>query len=261
MNFDLTVITPVYNSVDFIERTIESVLSQLNVNVEYIIIDGGSSDGTVDIISRYNKQVNLFISEKDNGLYDAINKGIKYASSNRIVVLNSGDYYIDQLSLSKLVYTSIENADKCIVFGLMRVQDEDGSNPVIYGDISQGKFFFYRGCDVPHPTTLVPKKLYDLFGLYSLDYNIMSDYDLLLRMHMHNVNFINTNSLIIVFQRGGISSTFLKCLPESHRIRKQNKIPIILNYCFTFRSLLFYMIHQILLIFGISLFTMKKIKT
>lgn len=248
--FDISVITPVFNNIGFIERTIQSVLNQKGVKVQYIIVDGKSTDGTDRIVIKYENKIDVFVSEPDCGLYHAINKGLQYAKSGKIMILNSGDYYQDDFTLKTMVDCFVAEGGEKIIYGKMLVQNEDGTEPDLI-ELYRGKRkFMLRGCDVPHPTTLIPKKVYDLFGDYSLDFHIMADYDLLLRMHTKGVEFRGIDKTIVIFQRGGISSRFLKCLPQSYLVRKKNKVRLVTNLAFTLRSLLFFFINEMISISG-----------
>lgn len=115
MNKKISVITVVYNDVTNIETTIKSILNQIDVSLELIIIDGGSTDGTLDIISKYSDSVDIFISEKDNGIYDAMNKGIEYVTGEWVIFMNSGDTFVTNKTLSSLNLDKLQNAD--IVYG------------------------------------------------------------------------------------------------------------------------------------------------
>lgn len=247
MQFDLTVITPVLNDETYIARTIESVLSQKGVRVEYIVVDGMSTDRTGEIIEQYLEYGIKYISEPGTGLYVAINKGIKAATSDRIVVLNSGDYYNSDHSLELLLECSRRENDSKIIYGKMLTQNEDGSDPDLRSLARVGKALLLKGCDIPHPTTLIPRQIYEKHGLYDCTYCIMSDYDLLLRMHRSGVLFKGINETIVIFQRGGLSSNFFKNLPESYLIRKNNGIPPVVNLLFTFRSVLISLISELLI--------------
>jgi glycosyltransferase involved in cell wall biosynthesis len=252
MTYEVTVITPVRNDAKHIEGTISSVLSQNGVNVEYIVVDGASTDGTLLIVARFERFGVRLTSEPDKGLYDAINKGIRLATTGRIVVLNSGDYYASEHALRLLVERSIVENDKKIVYGRMLVQNEDGSGSELVTLPDQNGAFMLRGCDVPHPTTLVPREVYRHHGGYRQSFRVMGDYDLLLRLHMAGVGFSGVDETLVVFQRGGLSSVFWQNVPESFRARLENGVSLPVNLLFTLRSMLYYVVRSALRALGLG---------
>ena len=112
LNMKLSIITVSLNNKDTIEQTIRSVLSQTYNNVEYIVIDGGSTDGTVDIIKKYEDKISYWVSESDKGIYDAMNKGIRKATGDIVGILNADDFYVDENVLEKVVKCFEKEKDK-----------------------------------------------------------------------------------------------------------------------------------------------------
>ena len=197
----VSIITVVYNAFSTIEQTIQSVLNQTYLNIEYIIIDGGSTDGTVDIIRKYLDKIDIFISEKDDGLYYAMNKGIKLASGEIIGILNSDDTYAE--NTVSLVVDSFKNQPKDILYGNAMYVD-DTSEIGLY-DCSDIEQLWYRMA-IPHPATFVRKAVYDKYGLFDTQYPISADYDLMLRCYSKGVRFGHIDEILTYFRMGGFSS-------------------------------------------------------
>jgi len=178
----ISIITAVYNNKANIGHCIESVLSQTYPTVEHIVIDGLSTDGTVDIIQSYQTHISKWVSEKDNSIYDALNKGISLATGDVVGFLHSDDVFDTRFTLEKVA--GLFNQTHCdAVYGdLVYVSKIDTTNIVRYWkscpfDVTK----FRQGWMPPHPTLFMTKKTYDVFGLFNLNYRIASDYDLMLR--------------------------------------------------------------------------------
>jgi len=220
-NPDISIITVCYNSVNTIEKTIKSVISQSFKNYEYIIIDGGSSDGTIELIEKHKDYIDIFISESDKGIYDAFNKGINLTKGNHIGILNSDDAY--NPNTLQLVYDSIKKYPDSIIYGDTYFIDDDD---IVFGS-NIGKFdsnTLESGIGFMHPSAFIPKKVYDEVGLYSLskDLFIASDADLLLKCYKAGVTF-HKGSFKVFMRTGGLSETsfyiahkqYLKSLNEN----------------------------------------------
>lgn len=196
----VSIITVVYNAFSTIEQTIQSVLNQTYPNIEYIIIDGGSTDGTVDIIRKYMDKIDIFISEKDDGLYYAMNKGIKLASGEIIGILNSDDTYTeDAVSLIADCFT---DPKMDIVYGNAIIVD--GSSEIRMYDCSNMEDFWFR-MPIPHPSTFVKREIYDRYGVFDTQYQIAADYDLMLKLYCKGVNFWHIDEILTHFRTGGMS--------------------------------------------------------
>jgi glycosyltransferase involved in cell wall biosynthesis len=177
-----SVITVCFNSADTIEQTIISIISQNYIDFEYIIVDGGSTDGTVEIIQKYKDRIHKFISEKDNGIYDAINKGIALAEGDVICLLNSDDVYADSNVLTLMseefdkyktdtlfAYIDYTSKDRTKIIRKWRNKEFDGE-------------MFHNGQFPPHPTFMVKKEIFDKYGLYRTDFSLSSDFEMMLRL-------------------------------------------------------------------------------
>jgi glycosyltransferase involved in cell wall biosynthesis len=206
----VSVITISYNSVDTIEDTIQSVIEQDYHNLEYVLIDGGSTDGTLKIIEKYRNRITKFITEKDQGIYDAMNKGISMASGEVVGILNSDDIYTDKHVISDMVST-LGEAD-AVYADLVYVKRENTEEVVRYWQAGQLKpNSFHQGWMPPHPTFFLRKKCYDSFGRYNLSLRSAADYELMLRMvvkHKISVNYLPR--IITKMRVGGQSNITLK---------------------------------------------------
>lgn len=204
VNPEFSIITVCFNGEKTIERTIVSVLSQSYQNFEYIIVDGASTDGTLGIIEKYiEKYPNKIklISEKDNGIYDAMNKGIRMASGDLIGIINSDDYYeIDALeSISK----AYDDEKYEIVYGMLRTI-KDGKEVSVYIKNHQ----WLDEDMITHPTCFVTKELYEDFGMYLLEYRYSADYEFMLRVKRHpQVSFKPVYKIIANFSLDGASGS------------------------------------------------------
>ena len=205
----ISIITVAFNAQNTIERCINSVLRQKFKNFEYIIIDGGSTDNTRKIINNYRNHIDVFISEPDNGIYDAMNKGIALATGDVVGTVNADDYYADDDVLNSIAKVFTEQ-DTSILYGDL---DYVGQSDKIIrkwrsGTYSRGVFNW--GWMPPHPTFYCKKILFDRLGAYKLDYGSAGDYELMLRfIHLNNNNAYYLNKVLIKMVIGGVSNKSL----------------------------------------------------
>jgi glycosyltransferase involved in cell wall biosynthesis len=207
----ISIITVSYNSVKTIGDTIESVLSQNYSDIEYIIIDGSSFDGTCELIKKYGSRISTFISEPDTGMYDAMNKGIRLAKGDVIGILNSDDFFCSNQVIQDIAdQLKYENIDA--VYGDVRFVDPGNIRKTVryYSskNFTPGKFKF--GFMPSHPSFYVKKKFYNQFGLYKTHYRIAADFELLMRFLL--VNKLRTKYLdesFVTMRKGGVSNKSL----------------------------------------------------
>ncbi|MFW8602471.1 glycosyltransferase family 2 protein [Desulfobacterota bacterium M19] len=208
----VSIITVCYNAEITIGDTIRSVASQDYDDIEYIIVDGGSTDGTCDVIKRYGKNITTWISEPDEGIYDAMNKGISMASGDIIGILNADDFYVDSHIISTVV-SEFKQKQVDSVFADLVVVDQHNSNKVVRyyraNHFTPSKFAY--GWMPPHPTFFVKKSCYDELGLYKIDYEIAADYELLIRfLAVAGVSYSYIPKVLIKMRAGGVSSQSIK---------------------------------------------------
>ena len=207
----ISVITVCFNSEKTIEKTINSVISQNNQNYEYIIIDGFSSDKTNEIIGKYKKYIKFWISEKDSGIYDAINKGIKKSTGDIISILNSDDIYNDNNVLNYVSEKFNKDLDVDMLIGNTLIKDKNTDKIIRnYTSTFFKPSYIKFGYSPPHPSTFIKKNLYDKFGLYNLNYEIASDFDLFVRFILKNkIKYKLINKPLVLMNSGGKSSKSL----------------------------------------------------
>lgn len=208
----VSIITVCYNSESTIQDTIKSVLHQDYKDIEYIIIDGQSTDQTLAIVNKYKNKIAHIISEKDNGMYDAINKGIHIATGKIIGILNSDDFYTDKQVISKIV-DEIENKKVDSLYAdLEYVHFKNISKTIRYwksGTYRHG--LFGNGWMPPHPTFFVKKDIYIQYGLYNTTFKSAADYELMLRLlHKHKVSTTYLKKTIVKMRVGGMSNASFK---------------------------------------------------
>jgi glycosyltransferase involved in cell wall biosynthesis len=239
----ISIITVVLNDKKNIENTIKSILEQNYKNIQYIVIDGGSTDGTVEVINRYKDKINYWVSENDRGIYDAFNKGLEKVQGDIIGFVNSGDL----LTLKSLEYlTDYYRRFPHIDFFFGSVKKHWG---VLHG-YKRWKIIYTWGFYSSHSTGFfIKKEAAKIIGKYNLKYKYSADYDYFYRMIVHHkMKGISSkkNELFGIFQRGGYSSkvNFFDHLVECTRIRldnKQNKfmvlITIIIKFIFNLKRL------------------------
>ena len=200
----VSIITVCYNSAQTIGQTIASVLGQSYPNIEYLVIDGQSTDGTVDIIKEYEPLFEgrmHWVSEKDEGIYDAMNKGIRMVSGELIGVINSDDYY-EEHAVETMVNAMTEEKYQ-ILYGAVRSWKNGKEESVAL--LSHE---FLRERMIGHPACFVTKSVYEDFGVYDTKYTSVADYDFMLRMYENKkVKFYPVNHVIANFRAGGMCST------------------------------------------------------
>jgi glycosyltransferase len=205
----ISLITTCYNRVSTVERTIQSVISQDYSDIEYILIDGASKDGSMDIINRYSGHISHVVSESDNGMYQAINKGIRLATGDVIGLLHSDDVFYSADVLSNVAEAFSRNkAD--IVYGNGIFVSPDNPHKIVRNWIGgeYKKENVKRGWLPLHPTVYVKRKVYEQCGLYDESYKIAADSDMLVRiLYYYQFNVSYLNRYIVRMQMGGLSTS------------------------------------------------------
>ena len=226
----ISIITSVYNNHETVAEAIGSVLSQTHPDIEYIIIDGGSTDGTVDIIKSYQNQVTQFISEPDNGIYDGLNKGIKLATGDVIGFLHSDDLYEDNKVIEKVAQAFMNFGVDSVYGDLTYVDKANPAKIIRYwqsGDFSFNKLGY--GWMPPHPTFFVKREIYERYGLFDTSFKIAADYDLILRfLGKQKISTHYIPNVLIKMRVGGASNkswrNILKKSQEDLQAMKNNSI-------------------------------------
>jgi glycosyltransferase involved in cell wall biosynthesis len=227
----ISIITVVYNSVDFIEKTILSVINQSYPNVEYLIIDGGSTDGTLNIIAKYKKYIDVLISEPDRGLYDAMNKGIALAKGDYLWFINSGDEVYDLNVLDNVFRGKNKYAD--FYYGETEIIDTEGKTIGLRRHRAPRKLSwrtFIWGMKVSHQSMIVKR---NIAGLYDLQYRFSADFDWTVKALKKAKSIENTQLILSKFMDGGMTKKNLKSgLKERFRIMKKSYglIPTVLTH-------------------------------
>lgn len=205
----VSIITVVYNNAATISSAIESVLKQTYDNIEYIIIDGKSTDGTMDVVNTYKDKIDVIVSEKDKGLYDAMNKGVEIASGDLVGILNSDDFFYDENVIKTIAETFVANPDQDAVVGDIVFLNAKNENKILrrYSSKRWKPNKFAWGYMPAHPSFFVKKEYYEQFGGYKLKYRIAADYELLIRfLLIHKINW-NYIPLVTTKMRPGGNST------------------------------------------------------
>lgn len=205
----ISIITTTYNSQDTITKTVESVLKQTYKDIEYIVVDGGSTDHTLDIVKKYEPQFNgrlRYLSEPDKGIYDAFNKGIKMAKGDIVGILNSDDHFTTN-DILECVASNIEGYDAVYADVHFEKPENQGKIVRYYSSAMFRPFWLRFGFMPAHPSFYVRKDIYDKVGLYSLDYKIASDFDMMVRIfHNHHIKAKYIKKDFVTMLTGGMST-------------------------------------------------------
>ena len=208
----ISIITVAYNAENTIEDTICSVLEQEYEDIQYIIIDGKSTDQTLEIIDRYKRHIHQVVSEPDQGIYDAMNKGISLADGDVIGILNADDVYENEKVISRVVEKMQENNADALYADLLYVHPKNldkVKRKWISGLYKEG--LFLKGWMPPHPTFFLKKEHYNSKGCYSTELKSAADYELMLRMiHKHNIQTVYLPEVIVKMRTGGESNVSLR---------------------------------------------------
>ncbi len=208
----ISIITSVYNNQETIAEAMDSVLSQTYTDIEYIIIDGGSTDDTVNIIKSYQNRIAVFISEPDKGIYDGLNKGIKLATGDVIGFLHSDDLYENNTVIEQVAQAFIENEIDSVYGDLTYVNKSDPTKVIRYwksGEFTLKKLG--RGWMPPHPTFFVKRDIYQQRGQFDTSFKIAADYDLMLRfLGKYKISTDYIPNVLIKMRVGGESNKSLK---------------------------------------------------
>lgn len=205
----ISIVTVCRNSENTIRSTIESVLAQNYTDIEYIIVDGASTDKTFSIISEYKKQIHHIISEPDNGIYEAMNKGIKRSTGDYLGILNSDDFFASNKIISGLVAFLKNNPFLDATYGDIVFVERDNieKNVRFYSSENFSPKLLRWGVMFPHATFYVRRKLFDKFGFYKLDYPVVADFELITRFIKQGIHIGRYPHVMVKMRTGGVSNT------------------------------------------------------
>lgn len=208
----VSIITIVYNNAATIEESIRSVLSQDYPDIEYIVIDGNSTDGTKSILDNYRQLIDVYVSEEDNGLYDALNKGIKMASGDVVGILHSDDLFNDRQVISRIA-EKFSRSDLDCVYGDLVYVKHDNTDTVVrnWKAGTYDEKAFRNGWMPPHPTFFCKKSCFEQYGLYDTNFKTSADYELMLRfLYKHQLKVDRIESTLVRMRLGGMSNASFK---------------------------------------------------
>lgn len=240
-NMKVTIITVCKNAQATIETTIKSVLSQDYKNIEYIIIDGKSTDKTVDIINQYKNKISTFISEKDDGIYYAMNEGIEQSTGDILYFLNSGDQLFSNNTILNIVKVfKKNNAD--FVYGDIALCEVDNPKKLIVRRQNSVSNYFLAHDTIYHQSIFVKKGIFEKYGKFLTKYKLAADYEWVLRLYIkYKIPFLHVNQIVARYLRGGRSSNEI--------VNFNERLSIILmyfnKYQVFFNSLLFWVVYRV----------------
>lgn len=228
----VSIVTVCLNSAETIENTINSVLSQDYREIEYIIVDGGSKDNTLDVINKYKNNIDQVVSEPDNGIYDAMNKGLRLATGEIVGFLNSGDFYVSETVIGQIVKSIQANNTDCCYGDLEYVAEKNlGETVRRWESPPYQEGLFEKGWHPPHPTFFAKKTVFDKYGGFDLNYDIGADYELMLRfLKKYGVKSCYIPNVLVRMRTGGKSNKnllqIIKANIECYRAWKRNDLKI-----------------------------------
>ena len=215
----ISIITVCFNSEDTIESTIQSVLNQDYKNIEYILVDGKSTDKTISIIDKYKSRLFKIISEKDEGIYFAINKGIRAATGDVVGILHADDFYADEKIISRVVKEFSEKKTDS-VYGDLQYVSRNNPQKIFrsWKSCPYHSKLFLKGWMPPHPAFFVKRKYYEQFGFFNTSFTISADYELMLRfLYKHKITSSYIPEVLVKMRTGGKSNVSIKNRLKANR--------------------------------------------
>lgn len=227
----ISLITVLYNGDAFLKDCIESVINQTYIDLEYIVIDGGSTDGSLSILNEYKKHINYFISEKDGGLYDAINKGIKASTGAIIGLLNADDMLASEDIIKQIALAFEQNPALEATYGDLNYIHPVNLNVIRKWKSKQASLQDVKlGWMPAHPTLYLKKSLFEKYGNYTLNLGTAADYDLILRFfYTYKIKAAYLPILMVKMRTGGVSnnsfSSLFNAFVNDYKALKKNRLP------------------------------------
>lgn len=228
----ISIITTAYNSERTIEDTIKSVLGQSYLSVEYIIVNDGSSDATLDIVNKYQGKIAQVVSGSNTGMYSAMNKGIKLASGDIVGILNSDDFYASSDVLQKVAQVFETEKVDCVWGDLIYFKDQNPSKPWRTWKSSPYQIgAFEKGWHPPHPTFFVRREVYEKYGLFRTDLSTAGDFELMLRfLEKNKISSAYLPEVLVKMRTGGLSNKSiynrLRAIWYSYKAFKLNNLKV-----------------------------------
>lgn len=225
----ISVITAVFNKRDTIAEALDSVLAQSQPDVELIVIDGGSTDGTLEVLQGYSDKISVLVSEPDQGIYDALNKGLRLATAEVVGFLHSDDVFADADSLARIASGFLSEDIDAVYGDLVYVRRDNPQQVVRYwkaGMFTMGRL--RQGWMPPHPAFYVRRSVYERLGGFDTSYRIAADYDCMLRFLTRGIKVVYTPQVLVKMRLGGESNRSLKSIlrksREDYRVLKANRV-------------------------------------
>lgn len=204
MNIKISIISINYNNKEGLKKTVESIINQTYKNFEYIIIDGGSTDGSTDILEEYHEKINYAVSEPDSGIYNAMNKGIQVSKGDYLLFLNSGDCFVDQFVMEKVIPKL--NDGLSIYYGNL-IYSSNGIPTILNTPPDELSFYYFINYSLPHPASFIKRELYFKYFTYNESLKIISDWEFFIYVICKmNESYKHIDIVITDFDDAGISS-------------------------------------------------------
>lgn len=236
----ISIITVTYNSAATLRDAMDSVLAQTYPNIEYIVVDGASKDGTVDIIREYEPRFvgrMRWVSEKDKGLYDAMNKGFRMATGDVVGIINSDDLLAESTAIEKVMHCFEQHRDADVVYADLYYVSQHDTSQIVRHWISGKQRPFRYGWHPAHPTFYAKREVYEKYGAFDLNFKLAADFELMLRLvEKHHIKLYYLKEPLVRMRLGGATSKNLtnifKGNKECIRAFKKNDLPVSFLYPF-----------------------------
>jgi glycosyltransferase len=223
MTLKISIITVVRNGREFIEQTIKSVLSQHYRHIEYIVVDGGSTDGTDGVIKLYSGRISKWVSESDTGIADAFNKGLALSTGDYVLFLNSDDYLASPDVIGRMVQSIIETGCPELIYGDCNLVDRLTGRHLYTASIDFSLRAFKSGRTLPHPSLFTSRGYFDQHGKFDTQFRIAMDYEFLLRGALQS-RVVHVPFVVTHVRTGGISTRSPVVAAEIVRALKKNQV-------------------------------------
>ena len=215
----LSIITINRNNANGLKRTIESVIAQTFKDFEWIVIDGASTDESIDVIKKYAEHFTYWISEKDSGVYDAMNKGIQKAHGKYLLFMNSGDMLAENTSIEQM---SLDKMDVDLIGGIAKVDD---TSEMITPPAALTLRHLLQYGNVSHQACFIRRELFEKIGLYSTDLRILSDFEFMMKCAVRDCTYLGTQQIVSIVESGGLSDTECEKMHAEEQIIFDRVIP------------------------------------